>query len=134
MAREKVKGLSVELNGDVIGLKKALSQASEMVNRYSKQLKTLDKALNSDPKNTDNIAKRQEVLRNLIKATTEEIEKFQDIQKQLDAQGVSHTSSEWMDIENRITLAKASLVDFKKQLSYIPASVDRKSVGRERVC
>lgn len=133
MAREKVKGLSVELNGDVIGLKKALSQASEMVNRYSKQLKTLDKALNSDPKNTDNIAKRQEVLRNLIKATTEEIEKFQDIQKQLDAQGVSHTSSEWMDIENRITLAKASLVDFKKQLSYIPASVEALKVKLDGV-
>ena len=133
MAREKVKGLSVELNGDVIGLKKALSQASEMVNRYSKQLKTLDKALNSDPKNTDNIAKRQEVLRNLIKATNEEIEKFQDIQKQLDAQGVSHTSSEWMDVENRITLAKASLVDFKKQLSYIPASVEALKVKLDGV-
>lgn len=124
MAKEKVKGLSVELNGDTIGLKKALSQASEMVNRYSKQLKTLDKALNSDPTNTENIAKRQETLRNLIKATTDEIEKFYDIQKQLDAQGVSHTSSEWMDVENRITLAKASLVDFKKELSYISPSAE----------
>lgn len=113
----KIKGLTVEVNGDVTKLKTALNQAEDVVKRYDKQLKTLNKALNEDPTNADNISKKQEVLKKLVEETTTEIEKYRDIQNQLDAQGVSHSSAEWIDLENRIISAESSLVAYRKQMS-----------------
>ena len=113
----KIKGLTVEVNGDTTRLKTALNQAEDVVKRYDKQLKTLNKALNEDPTNSDNISKKQEVLKKLVEETTIEIEKYRDIQNQLDAKGVSHSSAEWIDLENRIISAESSLVTYRKQMS-----------------
>ncbi len=117
----KIKGLTVEVNGDTTRLKTALNQAEDVVKRYDKQLKTLNKALNEDPTNSDNISKKQEVLKKLVEETTIEIEKYRDIQNQLDAKGVEHSSAEWLDVENRIISAEASLVSYKKQMSSLSA-------------
>lgn len=120
---KKTKGLTVEVNGDITGLKTALNQAEDVVKRYEKQLKTLNKALNEDPTNSDNISKRQEVLKKLIEETTKEIEKYKNIQQQLDNQGVSHTSAEWMDVENRIIASQSSLLKYKSELSTLSPSM-----------
>lgn len=133
MAKEKIKGLTVEIDGDILELKKALSEAEKEVKTIDKQLKTLDKALQIDPTNVENLTKKQEQLTRGIEETNKEIQKYKEIQESLDKQGISHTQEEWVNVENKIISAQAHIIELKKQLNTLPADVQAFGVQLNKI-
>lgn len=83
MASKNIKGITIRIGGDTTELSKALKDVNSIVAKSNSELKSLNQALKLDPKNTELLSQKQEVLRNNIKATTERLNTLKEAQKQM---------------------------------------------------
>ena len=83
MASKNIKGITIEIGGNTTKLEQALKDVNKVVYSTNAELRSLNQALKLDPKNTELLAQKQEVLRNNIKATTERLETLKEAQKQM---------------------------------------------------
>ena len=58
----RIKGLTVEINGDVTKLDKALSSADKQLKDLDRSLKDVDRLLKLDPTNTELLAQKTAVV------------------------------------------------------------------------
>ncbi len=86
MADNKYKGLTVVIDGDTTKLGAALKDATDKSVSCSRELKEIDKALKLDPKSTELLAQKQQVLAEAIGATESKLETMRLAQKQLQEQ------------------------------------------------
>ena len=61
MASSKIKGITIEINGNTTKLQDALKQTDKQVYALNSDLKALNQALKLDPKNTDLLAQKYDV-------------------------------------------------------------------------
>ena len=83
MASKNIKGITIEIGGNTTKLEQALKDVNKVVYSTNAELRQLNQALKLDPKNTELLAQKQEVLRNNIKATTERLETLKEAQRQM---------------------------------------------------
>lgn len=83
MASKNIKGITIEIGGNTTKLESALKDVNKVVYSTNAELRQLNQALKLDPKNTELLAQKQEVLRNNIKATTERLETLKEAQRQM---------------------------------------------------
>lgn len=83
MASKNIKGITIRIGGDTTELSKALKDVNGIVAKSNSELKSLNQALKLDPKNTELLSQKQEVLRNNIKATTERLNTLKEAQRQM---------------------------------------------------
>jgi len=83
MATKNIKGITIEIGGNTIKLEKALEGVDKQVYSLNSDLKSLNSALKLDPKNTELLAQKQDVLRRNIQATTERLNTLKEAQKQM---------------------------------------------------
>lgn len=79
---DRVKGITIELNGDVTPLNKALTSANKEIKTTQQQLKDVEKLLKLDPKNVDLLTQREK----LLAKSVEEVKKKLDTLKEAEAQ------------------------------------------------
>lgn len=84
----KLKGITIGIGADTTELTKALKDVNSVISKSNTELKDLNKALKLDPKNTELLAQKQEVLKNNISATTERLNKLKEAQEQMKSAGV----------------------------------------------
>lgn len=82
----RVKGITVEINGDVTGLDKALASVNKSIKVTQNELKDVEKLLKLDPKNVELLSQKQEKLTTAIKATKEKLDALRAAQEQAKAQ------------------------------------------------
>ena len=82
MARN-IKGITIEIAGNTTKLEDALKNVKKSIYNTNSELKDLNKALKLDPKNTELLAQKQDVLKKNIQATTEKLETLKKAQKQM---------------------------------------------------
>lgn len=80
---KNIKGITIEIGGNTTKLEAALKNVNKTIYSLNGDLKSLNQALKLDPKNTELLAQKQEVLKNNIKATTERLETLKEAQKQM---------------------------------------------------
>ena len=78
-----IKGITIVIDGNADKLENALKGVNKQVYSLNQDLKTLDKALQLDPKNTELLAQKQDVLKRSIEETTAKLEKLKLAQKQM---------------------------------------------------
>ena len=83
MASKNIKGITIKIGGDTTELTKALKDVNGVIAKSNSELKSLNQALKLDPKNTELLAQKQEVLRNSIKATTDRLNTLKEAQRQM---------------------------------------------------
>lgn len=83
MATKNIKGITIEIGGNTTKLEKALEGVDKQVYSLNSDLKSLNSALKLDPKNTELLAQKQDVLRRNIQATTERLNTLKEAQKQM---------------------------------------------------
>lgn len=120
MAVNKIKGLTVEVDGDIVPFQKALRRVNAEVNESNQALKNLNAGLKLDPNNTDLLANKQKVLSKAISESEEALKKFQKIQKELDSRNVDKTSKEYTDLQKQIVQTDNAIKKFSAQLQKIP--------------
>ena len=62
MASKNIKGITIKIGGDTTELTKALKDVNGVIAKSNSELKSLNQALKLDPKNTELLAQKQEVL------------------------------------------------------------------------
>lgn len=83
MASSKIKGITIEIGGNTTKLQEALKGVDKQVYGLNSDLKALNQALKLDPKNTELLAQKQEVLARNIQASKERLETLKEAQKQM---------------------------------------------------
>lgn len=74
MAKEKLQGITIKIGGDTTDLNKALKGVNDIVYKTNTELKEINKSLKVDPKNTELLAQKYELLHKNINASKERLE------------------------------------------------------------
>lgn len=77
----KIRGITIELGGDTSGLSKALSDVNGQIRNTQSQLKDVERLLKIDPKNTELLRQKQELLAKSIGETNEKLGALQKTEK-----------------------------------------------------
>ena len=114
-----IKGITIEFNGDTTKLDKALRTIRKDSKGVDSDLKAVNRALKFNPTSAELLRQKFTLLGQKVDATEKELKQFRDIEKQLKAQGVSKTSSEFMRVRRNIIEAESKLKTFKGQLASV---------------
>lgn len=129
MASGNIKGITIVFNGDTTKLDKALRQVRSDVNGVSKDLTAVNKALKFNPKNTELLAQKQELLKQRVNQTAKSINELKEIQAQLDKDpSVDKTSSEYMALRREIIETESKAKSFEAQLR--KANAEASKIGQ----
>ena len=80
---KNIKGITIEIGGDTTKLESALKDVNKIVYSTNSELRNLNQALKLDPKNTELLAQKQDVLKKNIAATTERLNTLKEAQRQM---------------------------------------------------
>ena len=79
----KIKGITIQIGAETTQLTSALKDVNSIISKSNSELKDLNKALKLDPKNTELLAQKQEVLKTNIAASTERLNQLKEAQRQM---------------------------------------------------
>lgn len=86
MASKALKGLTIKIGGDTSELYDSLEKVDKKSRSLSSELGQLNKALKLDPKNTELLAQKQEVLSEAVANTTKKLDTLREAEKQMQEQ------------------------------------------------
>ena len=109
-----IKGITIEIDGETKGLDAALRKINTTTRNLQNELKRVDSLLKLNPGNTDLVRQKQELLKESITETETKLEALKDALKQMKANGVDETSSDYRRLQREIQETDAKL----KQLAY----------------
>ena len=144
MAGNRIKGLTIEIEGNTTKLTEALSKVDSSLRNTQSQLRDVDKLLKLDPKNTELLAQKQDLLAKRVKLTNERLDELKKAQEQMDANGVDKNSDQYralqreiLETEKRLESAKKASDDFndtsKKKLEETKKKFEEVSAAAKNV-
>jgi phage-related minor tail protein len=83
---ERIKGITVEIGGDTVGLDKALKGVNKTSRNLQSELKDVQRLLKFDPNNTELMAQKQNLLNKQIENTSAKLKQLKDAEAQVQAQ------------------------------------------------
>lgn len=83
MANKKVKGITIEIDGNTTELDKALKSMNDIIYKSNSELKELKHALKLDPKNVTLLNQKQELLKSSVSATKDKLNEMKKLQKEM---------------------------------------------------
>ena len=124
----RIKGITIEFNGNTTKLDKALQGVNKDLNKTKSALRDVDNLLKLDPKNTDLLKQKQELLGKQVKLTKEKLEEEQKALEQLQNSADSDKTIEQQQaLQREIASTKEYLKDAES------AQKDFGSVGAQQV-
>lgn len=79
---KRIKGLTIEINGDTTGLDQALKKTNSTLNETQRELNDTNKLLKLDPTNTELLTQKQGQLKTAISNTTDKLNTLKEAQRQ----------------------------------------------------
>jgi phage-related minor tail protein len=83
---ERIKGITVEIGGDTVGLDKALKGVNKTSRSLQSELKDVQRLLKFDPNNAELMAQKQNLLNDQIENTNKKLKQLQEAEAQVQAQ------------------------------------------------
>ena len=83
MAGSRIRGITIEINGDATGLNKALNDVNKSIKNTQSQLKDLGKVLEFNPGSTDLLTQKQKALANEVEKTRQKLATEKEALRQL---------------------------------------------------
>ena len=114
-----IKGITIEFQGDTTKLDKALRQIKNSTKDIDNELKQVNKALKFNPTSVELWRQKQDLLRQKIKQTEDNLKQLKNIQAQMDAQGVDKQSEAYRRISREIVESESKLKTFNTELRKI---------------
>lgn len=129
MAGGRIKGITIEIDGDTTGLSKALKGVDSSLKDTQAQLKDVNKLLKMDPKNTELLRQKQDLLGKAIEDTKKKLETQKQALEQLAS--VDNPTEEMQKqqdaLRREIIATEGSLKDYTKQLKDMPSKLSQVS-------
>ena len=97
-----IKGITIEFSADTSKLNAGLKKAQGTLSKTQAELKSVNRALKFNPGNTVLLRQKFELLQRSVKETEAKLKELKNLQRQMDAQGVSKTSAQYKQLEREI--------------------------------
>ena len=105
----KVRGVTIEIGGDVSELSKALKGVNSDISKTQKELKDVEKLLKLDPSNTELLRQKHELLGKQVADTKTKLETLKKAEEELNKNGVDKHSDQYRALEREIVSTEHSL-------------------------
>ena len=114
----KIKGITIEIGGNVQPLNKALGDVNKKTRDVQSELKQVERLLKLDPKNTELVAQKQKLLADAVENSKEKLDRLKTAQEQVNEQFRKGEISEeqYRAFQREVVKAEQDLSKFEKQL------------------
>lgn len=118
MAGKNIKGITIEIGGNTTKLQDALKDVDKQVYGLNSDLKALNQALKLDPKNTELLSQKHDVLKRNIEATTERLNTLKEAQRQMGDYNklTDEQKSSYNQLSLEIEKGEKALKDMNKEM------------------
>lgn len=137
-----IKGITIELNGETSKLDKALKDTSSKSRSLQNELKQVDKALKLDPKNTELLAQKQQILSEAVGETKNRLDILKDAERQVQEQFARGDATEEqyravqrevINTENELKRLRTAAAESNDALADVAAAAGKISEGSARL-
>lgn len=115
----KIKGITLEIGGDVTPLQRGIRALNTEANSLQKELRGVETLLKMDPKNVDLLRQRQDLLNKTIGETKTKLEVLRDAKAQIDrdmANGTEVNEKEYRNLQREISFTENKLKELETTL------------------
>ena len=132
---DRIKGITVEINGDTTGLSKALSGVNKEIKNTQSQLKDVNRLLKLDPGNADLLTQKQKLLAQAVEETKNKLETLKTAQKQADEalKNGTITQEQYDGLQREIEETTQKLKDLEKQAEQSATAVQKIAAAGEKL-
>lgn len=127
MATDRIKGITIEIEGNTTKLTEALAGVTSSLRQTQTSLKDVDKLLKLDPGNVTLLKQKWEGLGKEIKDTEEKLKTLKDAEKQMADSGLQGTA-EWDNLQREIIDTEQQLKGLNQEMREF-GSVSAQSVA-----
>ena len=128
MAAGNIKGITIEIGGETTKLDKALRGINSTSKTLQNQLKAVNQALKLDPKNTELLAQKQEILSKSIEATKEKLQTLKTAQEQAAAAFARGEID-----ENQYRALQTEIIKTETELKNLESQLEKEKTAFEKV-
>ena len=113
---DRIKGITIEIDGDTTGLSKALKGVNSDLKAAQNGLNDVNKLLRLDPSNVELLRQKQEYLNDAIGSTEEKLQKEREALEQMkNSDGFDKNSEQAKALERQIIADEQALESLKNQ-------------------
>lgn len=119
MANKKIKGITIKFGADATALDKALSDIQKTSKSLGSELGSVNKLLKFDPKNTQLLAQKQELLSKQVENTTQKLDALKQAQGEVEKKFKSGDigAEEYREFQREIAKTEQDLKSYTTQIS-----------------
>jgi len=119
VANKKIKGITIKFGADTMALSKALKSAEDTSKSLGSELSSVNKLLKFDPKNTQLLAQKQELLSKQVENTKEKLEALKQAQGEVEKKFKSGDigAEEYREFQREIAKTEQDLKSYTTQIS-----------------
>lgn len=119
MANKKIKGITIKFGADTMALDKALKDVDKTSRSLGGELKSVNRLLKFDPKNTQLLAQKQELLSKQVENTKEKLEALKQAQGEVEKKFKSGDigAEEYREFQREIAKTEQDLKSYTTQIS-----------------
>ena len=132
---DRVKGITVEIGGDVTGLNKALAGTNKEIKSTQSQLKDVEKLLKLDPTNTTLLEQKQRLLADAVGETRSKLDTLKEAEKQVQTQfQKGEVSQQQYDaLQREISATEQSLKSLESQAGQSKSAMEKLADAANKV-
>lgn len=113
----KVKGITIEFRGETTKLDKAIKDVNKETAKLDAELKQVNNALKFNPKNTELMAQKQQILTQKVSATEDKLNALRAAEEKMAKdKNIDKNSAEWRELQREIITTDSKLSHYKKEL------------------
>ncbi|MBS5886301.1 MAG: hypothetical protein E6300_07570 [Clostridium sp.] len=122
--KSRIQGITIELDGEVTGLEKALKDVTMKSVDLQGELRDVDRLLKFDPGNVEALAQKQDILTKQIENTTEKLDRLKSAQDEVEKQFQNGDIGEkqYRAFKREVEYTEKSIKDLNSRLSEISGS------------
>lgn len=130
----RIKGITVEINGDTTKLSKALQSVDKNIKNTQTQLKDVEKLLKLDPKNTELLAQKQKLLGDAVKSTKERLDTLKKASEEAAKTKDNYDAwkAKYDPIKQKIGETETKLKELKEQAKTADEQLSKGQISQEK--
>ncbi|MCM3111686.1 phage tail tape measure protein [Lederbergia lenta] len=121
---KRIKGITIELDGDTKGLDKALKDVNKESYKLQNELRDVDKLLKFNPKNVELLTQKKKLLADQVENTKKKLEQLKNSQEQVTKAFEAGEISEkqYRDFQKEIAETESKLKHYETQLKGVDST------------
>jgi phage-related minor tail protein len=133
VARKRIRGITIELDGETKGLDKALQDVNKRSRDLSSELREVENALKFNPGNVELLAQKQQLLTQQVENTSEKLERLKSVQDQVQQQFNKGEigADQYRAFQREIIKTESQLDKFKKALASVDDNKALDNLGKD---